>query len=69
MINTTHHEPLPDVKLINFLNKEYHLSNEAINLGIKHSKLEAAPLPIVLRSFGLISLDQFHELLDWIEHD
>ncbi|KGG11704.1 MULTISPECIES: DUF2949 domain-containing protein [Prochlorococcus] len=50
-----------------FLKHEFELSDNAIDLGIKQSQLESAPLPVILLSFGLITLEQFQTLLDWIE--
>ncbi len=50
-----------------FLKNEFALSDDAINLGKKHSYLEAAPLPIILWNFGLISLSQYERVLDWID--
>ena len=44
-------------------------SDNAIDLGIRQSQLESAPLPVVLLSFGLITLQQFQILLDWIENN
>ncbi len=41
------------------------LSENEINLGIRQSELEQAPLPIILWSFGIISLEQYQQILDW----
>jgi len=51
--------------LIAFLQQRLGLSENAINLGIRQAHLEQAPLPVVLWSFGLLSLAQYQEVLDW----
>ncbi len=66
MILFKNKESLPSKQLCNFLHEEFGLNQNAINLAIKHSQLESAPFPIILRNFGLISLSQYEELLDWI---
>jgi hypothetical protein len=34
-------------------------------MGIRQSEVEQAPLAVVLWRFGLISLEQFEQVLDW----
>jgi len=34
-------------------------------MGIRQSEVEQAPLPVVLWRFGLISLEQLEQVLDW----
>ena len=41
------------------------LSPSALELGQRQAELEQAPLPIVLWTFGLLSLNQLEEVLDW----
>ena len=41
---------------------------KAIDLGIRQSQLESAPLAITMLNLGLISLSQYQKLLDWM-HD
>tara|TARA_B100000700_G_C15044284_1_gene857044 strand:+ start:1545 stop:1754 length:210 start_codon:yes stop_codon:yes gene_type:complete len=65
LINTSQKQPLPSDSLIRFLQTKIGLSDEAINLGIRQADLEQAPLPIVLWSFGLLSLRQYETVLDW----
>jgi hypothetical protein len=36
-----------------------------MELGLRQSALEQAPLPAVLWRYGLISLDQLDEVLTW----
>ena len=65
MNNTTNHS-LPSENLLIFIKEEFSLNDQAISLAIKHSNLESAPFPIVLWNFGLITVDQYQVLLDWI---
>ncbi len=65
MINTSHPQNKPSPKLIKFLRQKYNLSENALNLGIRHSELEQTPLPIILWSFGIITLLQYKEVLEW----
>ncbi len=65
MINTSHSQPRPDPDLIEFLRQRLGLSQRALELGIRQSQLEQAPLPIVLNTFGLITLTQYQQVLDW----
>ena len=51
-------------KPIKFLLKDIGLSKSAINLGIRLSKKNNASLPIILWSYGLISLDELDRYYD-----
>ncbi len=51
--------------MVRFLRHQLGLSENALQLGIRQSQLEQAPLPAVLWRFGLISLEQFDSVLDW----
>ena len=64
-MNNTNH-CLPSKNLLIFLKEEFSLNDQAISLAIKHSNLESAPFPIVLWNFGLITVEQYQVLLDWI---
>ena len=66
MNNSSNNQFLPSHKLLIFLKEEFTLNDQAISLAIKHSNLESAPFPIVLWNFGLITVDQYQVLLDWI---
>ena len=59
-------QSLLSTRFLIFLKEEFSLSDQAVSLAIKRSHLESAPLPIVLWDFGLITVDQYQELLDWI---
>ncbi len=66
---SNHIEPPLSDELCNFLKKELGLSEKAINLGVKHSQYECAPIPIIFWKFGLISISQYQKLIDWIEEN
>ena len=53
-------------KPIQFLLKDIGLSKSAINLGIRLSKKNNASLPIILWSYGLISLDELDRFYDYL---
>ena len=65
MIFTTHKFSYPTTELYVFLSSDLNLTDNAINLGIKQSQNECAPISVVLWNLGLINLDQFQELLNW----
>ena len=65
-MNNTTNQFLPSKNLLIFLKEEFSLNDQAISLAIKHSNLESAPFPIVLWNFGLITVEQYQVLLDWI---
>ncbi|MED5164542.1 MAG: DUF2949 domain-containing protein, partial [Cyanobacteriota bacterium] len=52
-------------QLLQFLQQKLGLSENALNLGLRQAELEQAPLPVVLWSFGLLSLTQYQQVLDW----
>ncbi|WP_320667675.1 DUF2949 domain-containing protein [Prochlorococcus sp. MIT 1307] len=65
MVITTHkQQPFSD-KLINHLLQKVGLSQKAIDLGLRQAEIEQAPLPIMLWSFGLLSILQYQEVIDW----
>ena len=51
--------------LLQFLQGRWGLSPSALELGQRQAELEQAPLPIVLWSFGLLSLQQLEDVFDW----
>ena len=68
MVISTSPQPQPPQALIEHLRQNLALSEKALNLGLRQAALEQAPLPVVLWRYGLISLDQLDELLNWQEH-
>ena len=57
--------PPPTDALLQFLQRRLGLSPSALELGQRQAELEQAPLPIVLWSFGLLSLQQLEDVFDW----
>jgi hypothetical protein len=65
MVISSSPQPQPAQGLLRFLRNQLGLSESAIAMGIRQSEVEQAPLPVVLWRFGLISLEQFEQVLDW----
>lgn len=65
MVISSSPQPPPPSALIRFLRNQLGVSDSALELGIRQSSLEQAPLAVVLWRFGLISLEQYIQLLDW----
>jgi len=58
-------QPAPPEALLRYLRQQQGLSDSALALGLRQAEQEQAPLPVVLWRFGLISLEQFDEVLRW----
>jgi hypothetical protein len=65
MVISTSSPPPPSAALLRLLRHQFGLSASALTLGLRQAQQEQAPLPVVLWSFGLISLEQFDALLSW----
>jgi hypothetical protein len=65
MVMSSRRQPPPADSLLQFLQRRLGLSPSALDLGLRQAELEQAPLPIVLWSFGLLSLNQLEEVFDW----
>ena len=65
MINSSKPINPPSDKLCDFIIDILSISQNALELGIKRSCLENSPLPIVMWSYGLISLTQLNIILSW----
>ena len=65
MVMSSQRQPPPSEALLQFLQRRLGLSPSALELGLRQAELEQAPLPIVLWSFGLLSLSQLEEVFDW----
>ncbi|CAK6696568.1 DUF2949 domain-containing protein [Synechococcus sp. CBW1107] len=65
MVISTTPQPTPPSALVQYLRLQLGLSDSALALGLRQARLEQAPLPVVLWRFGLISLDQFDQVLRW----
>ena len=69
MINTGNSIDPPSDELCNFIIGKLGISNSALQLGVKRCTLENAPLPIVMWSYGLITLSQLKILLLWLKNN
>ena len=67
MINTTNSINPPSKELCNFIIYELGISPNALELGLKRCSLENTPLPIVMWTYGLITLSQLKVILLWIK--
>ena len=65
MVMSSQRQPPATDALLQFLQRRLGLSPSALELGQRQAELEQAPLPIVLWSFGLLSLQQLQEVFDW----
>ena len=65
MVISSDPQPKPSAELLAYLQGKLGLSTSAINLGLRQAELEQAPLPVVLWSFGLLSLQGYQDVLDW----
>ena len=65
MINTTKPINPPSDDLCDFIINQLGIAQSALELGIKRSILENSPLPIVMWSYGLITLLQLKIILSW----
>tara|TARA_B100000965_G_C19304814_1_gene631781 strand:+ start:74 stop:283 length:210 start_codon:yes stop_codon:yes gene_type:complete len=67
MVNTTNSIDPPSKELCNFVVDKLGISLNALELGIKRSFLENTPLPIVMWSYGLITLSQLKIIFLWLK--
>ena len=65
MINTNNTIDPASKELCNFIIDKLGISQSALELGIKRSYLENSPLPIVMWSYGLVTLRQLNLILNW----
>ena len=65
MVMSSEQQPQATDALLQFLQLRLGLSPSALDLGQRQADLEQAPLPIVLWSFGLLSLQQLEDVFDW----
>ncbi len=66
MIHTSNSINPPSDELCDFIINKIGISNSALDLGVKRCSLENSPLPIVMWSYGLITLSQMNTILTWI---
>tara|TARA_B100000579_G_scaffold385530_1_gene356690 strand:- start:505 stop:714 length:210 start_codon:yes stop_codon:yes gene_type:complete len=67
MIKTSNSINPPSEELCNFIIDKLGISQNALELGLKRCSLENSPLPIVMWSYGLITLSQLRILLLWLK--
>ena len=67
MINTSNAINPPSEQLCTFIIDKLGIDQNALELGVKRSLLENSPLPIVMWSYGLITLSQLKILLSWLK--
>ena len=65
MVNTSKPIIQPSEKLCDFIIYKLGVSQSALELGVKRSCLENSPLPIVMWSYGLLTLTQLETILSW----
>ena len=65
IVMSSQRQPPATDALLQFLQRRLGLSPSALELGQRQAELEQAPLPIVLWSFGLLSLQQLEDVFDW----
>ena len=57
----------PSDELCNFIIDKLGISQSALQLGVKRCAMENSPLPIVMWSYGLITLSQLKVILLWLK--
>ena len=57
----------PSDELCNFIIDKIGISQSALELGIKRCSMENCPLPIVMWSYGLITISQLNIILLWLK--
>ena len=67
MIYTNNFINPPSDKLCNFIIDKLGISESALELGLKRCSVENSPLPIVMWSYGLITLTQLNTILLWLK--
>tara|TARA_B100001250_G_scaffold410671_1_gene437586 strand:- start:1526 stop:1735 length:210 start_codon:yes stop_codon:yes gene_type:complete len=69
MINTGKPINPPSEELCDFIIYKLGITQSALELGIKRSILENSPLPIVMWSYGLVTLPQLKLILCWLKEN
>ena len=69
MITTSKPINPPSDELCNFVIDKLGISESALELGIKRSCLENSPLPIVMWSYGLLTLSQLKIIHAWLKNN
>ena len=69
MINTNNSINPPTNELCNFIIDKLGITQSELEFGVKRCLLENSPLPIVMWSYGLISLSQLNIILLWLKEN
>tara|TARA_Y100001968_G_C19172552_1_gene626380 strand:- start:505 stop:714 length:210 start_codon:yes stop_codon:yes gene_type:complete len=69
MIKTDYSINPPSDELLNFITEKLGISQSAVELGVKRCLLENSPLPIVMWSYGLITLNQLKIIFLWVNEN
>tara|TARA_B100000214_G_scaffold331481_1_gene272455 strand:+ start:783 stop:992 length:210 start_codon:yes stop_codon:yes gene_type:complete len=69
MRNITNSINPPSDELRNFLIYKLGISQGALELGVKRSSFENSPLPIVMWTYGLITISQLQIILLWLKNN
>jgi hypothetical protein len=56
-----------NMPLIQFLQHELAVSSAEIDMLLRHPEQAHAPLPMLLWQYGLITLPQLTQILDWLD--
>tara|TARA_Y100001968_G_scaffold332575_1_gene391292 strand:- start:2001 stop:2210 length:210 start_codon:yes stop_codon:yes gene_type:complete len=57
----------PTEELCDFIVDKLGISLCALELGLKRSSIDNSPLPIVMWSYGLITISQLQMILSWLK--
>mgnify|MGYP001472391542 CR=1 FL=1 len=69
MINNINSINPPSEDLCNFIIEKLGINQNALEFGVKRCTLENSPLPIVMWSYGLITLSQLKIILLWLKEN
>ncbi len=67
IINNSNSINPPSEELCNFIIYKLGISESALQLGVKRCLFENSPLPIVMWTYGLITLSQLKVILLWLK--
>ena len=71
LLSSQLHEPTErmersDSDLIDYLKKELAVSEDSIDLAMRHTQQEYGTLPMLLWRYGFVSIDQLNQIFDWM---
>ena len=65
MVNTSKPINPPSEELCEFIIYKIGISQAALDLGVKRCDIENSPLPVVMWSYGLLTISQLKVILSW----